>query len=157
MLNFARPDFIETHEYRSSLYCPPLHLDPRFLNVYAPLDPALNITEYCKSESPAMANFVRKDILINSSSAERQFISAMQANLSPETVRAEIDLCNASDGDCTYITRTVFRNIPELVELGQFDSVLNLFDNAVDRDYLIGWRDSKACGRVASHFQINPQ
>lgn len=153
ILEFAQPDFIEAHGYWIARYCDTLFGDARFAELYSPINEDFMISDLCEGKDPGEHFWIRKDIQHESASAERNFIDVAQAQPTPETFRYELAACSKREDECTYVTRTAFRLIPELVGQGHFDEVLGLFERELDRDYLTGWRDPEAPRRIAMHFR----
>ena len=91
-----------------------------------------------------MVYWVRNDVKKGSNSGERKFLSALQKDLNIETIAGEIKACSAKSKECSYISRTVYKFIPELRNNGIFDSVCALFTNDVDKALLRGWKDGQA-------------
>ena len=72
----------------------------------------------------------RKDIKINSHSRERLLIEALQNEISLDAVKKEIDHCvkeNTSTTSCLYVTRTVYRFLPEFVKKGYTMNKLQVY------------------------------
>lgn len=152
-LDFARPDFVEVLGTWTSFYCGPIFLDPRFARRYEPVGPPVNLDELCAEEDPRQTIWVRRDITKGADSDERRLLDLLQDGFDRTAVSAALDACRSSNTDCSYVVRSVYRFIPEIVAAGAFDETLALFEEGVERDYLLGWRDTGAPQRVADAFR----
>ena len=150
ILDFARPDFIESHGSWTRGFCKSVFLDPRFEARYRPMTGTLSAAEMCALAKPRVTFWQRKDIELGSETTERRFLDRLQQSLDVDAIAEELGICAASDADCGYVVRTVFRFTPELSESGEFDQVLALFEREVDRDYLSAWRDARATRRIVA-------
>jgi hypothetical protein len=97
----------------------------------------------CSDPAPPMRYWIRRDIKIGASTAERRFLDRLQKEVLIETIQEELSTCTQIVS-CGYIARNVYRFIPEMRKSGQFDRVLALFGDPGDRAMLLGWRDARA-------------
>lgn len=134
-INYAAPDVIELHE---AMFCEYgfIYQNPKFSEMYTPLDPSpTSDTKNCNHMPGGI--YIRKDILKGSPSAERRFIDIMQQNPSLEAVQAELALCSQSGSPtgCAYVTRTVYRFLPEIRAKGLFPQVQAAFSQSPSAEY----------------------
>ncbi len=148
ILDLARPDFIESHGYWTLRYCRDVFLDRRFNERYRSTISGDDPSSICSSSTPEKEIWVRRDIELGSLSDERAFLDKMQKNPGTELVSMELDRCRSVEGDCSYIMRTVFRFIPDFSEGNTFLDVVELFDDLIERDYLLGKVDAEAPRRI---------
>ena len=109
--------------------------------------------ELCAADTPRQMIWIRRDVERTSSSRERLFMLSLADQLMPSKVHKEAAQCRSAGGDCSYIMRNVFRNLPELISQGDFEDVISAFPDGVERDYLLSWKDPHASGRIVSHFE----
>jgi hypothetical protein len=143
-LNYGLPDIIGVDGGWLKRYCDSIFTQGKFAHLYSQTGSHYNMKEICSKEHPPMIYWIRNDIRQDSNSSERVFLSALQTNLDTETIANEIDSCRSRGQECAYISRTVYKFIPELRNNGTFDSVYALFSDSADRALLRGWKDGKA-------------
>jgi hypothetical protein len=104
------------------------------------------MTKICsKKKNLPMIYWIRNDIKMTSDSKERIFLNKLQKNLSHGAIKREISMCKPTQSEnCRYISRTVYKYIPELRKISLFDSVYDLFSNETDKAILRGWKDGQA-------------
>ena len=143
IFKFVAPDFIELHDIWSCSYSY-IFADKRFENMYEPLweekTPWLSL--HCRKFPYVKTGvWIRKDIEKNSGSKERKFLNYLASNLSLKRIKYELKKCQGKSGitACQYVTRNVYRFIPELVRKGNYKGVLELFtcDKASNYDLAI--------------------
>lgn len=153
LLRFAQPDFIEAHGPWTTSNCEHLFLNPDFVALYLPVEGHFDNREMCQpGVTPKETIWVRRDIMMSNTSRERTFLSELQNNLSPGRIATELALCRGQKGSCTYVTRTVFRFIPELRRDALFEDVISLFNDPLSRAYLTGWRNPQAHRVIVEYF-----
>lgn len=140
-LGIALPDIIESHGVWTLRHCQWLFLDTRFDEVYHPLPGTRPATELCASDNPDMGFWVRHDILKASDSVERRFLDDLQQDLSVLRISHELEACRQSSANCAYITRTVYRFVPELRASDTIEDVVALLEGIPGWQRLDGWRD----------------
>ena len=144
-LHYGLPDLIEAHAGWINRYCNSIFTKDGFTNLYSQIGSQYDMKQVC-SQQPIRQTvyWIRKDIEKGSQSKERILLNSLQQQLSIERIKSEIDSCKASNDNCKYIARTVYKFIPELREIEQFELVYNLFDIETDKALLRGWRDGQA-------------
>lgn len=143
-LNYAKPDIIASHGPWTRRYCSSIFTKKRFNQLYSQVGTSYDLNEVCRAkEPPPQIYWIRKDIKLNSLSLERLFLNDLQENLTKQRIKEEINSC-AINEDCSYISRTVYKFIPQLREELLFDDVLQLFESKADIALLNGWRDGSA-------------
>ena len=155
VLDFTKPDIVESHGFWTGLYCRDLFQDARFKDQYRSVSPKLSVQEMCGARRNEKAIWIRKSIELGSSSAERQFLDRLQDEFLIDTIKQELDLCDPEKTDCRYVMRTVFRFVPELMEQRQLNEVLSLFDDDIERAYLSSVYDNDATDKITNHFFID--
>jgi hypothetical protein len=140
---YALPDIVESHGSWTTMYCQTIFLREDFRSTYEMLDGSESADELCRAGIPPRRYWIRRDIKRESATPERGLLDALQDRLEPSRIAAEIARCKASGQPCTYITRTVYKFVPELRTHGQFDEVLAMFTSH-ERAVLEGWRSARA-------------
>lgn len=130
-LDYAAPDFVESHDSWSCLHNP-LLTDPRFLARYVPLG-TLSVqkwtTENCSENRLALTGrWVRED-LTNPASAEARLIRDLATGVSLERVSRELALCRPDPAltACQYVTRSAYRFLPEFRAAGLEGALVEAF------------------------------
>lgn len=154
-LDIALPDIIESHGVWSLRHCQRLFLDPRFGTIYEPLPGTRPTSELCASANPDTGYWVRRDILKGSQSAERQFLDRLQLDLSAARISDEIDACRQANANCAYITRTVYRFIPELRKSGKIQEVSERLEGIPGWQRLQGWHEPASTRRLVNGLLAN--
>lgn len=159
LFEFAAPDFIELHEWWSCAYSFIL-TDERFRKMYEPLwetrGPWLSL--HCKKFPASRTGiWIRKDIKKNSSSRERKFLTYLTFDLSLKRIKKEIQKCKKEKSilSCEYVTRNVYRFLPELVQRGEYRGAIELFSRTRTSDYdlaILKGRISRNWYRKALNF-----
>jgi len=152
------PDFIELHDNPArELHF--LFTDKRFKERYRPIRETRSpwLKKNAK-EFPAVMSglWIRKDIQKESTSRERLFIDKLQGNLTLDAVRDELNTCTLQADGFTYAARTVYRFIPELVDAGLYDDVVELFEKSnaseFDKAILSGRNDAHWYKRILTYL-----
>ena len=151
-LDFAQPDILESHGYWTRLYCDNLFRNPRFSALYRPISASITADAWCDQPLPQKVIWIRRTIEIGHEGRERKLHDIAKIELNEKTIKAELNSCDATQTDCRYILRTVFRFIPELLETGRFEEVLSLFTHELDRAYLTAWRANDSVDTIFQHF-----
>ena len=139
LFEFAAPDFIELHDWWSCAYSYILS-DERFKKMYEPLWSIRNswLHQHCK-EFPFSRTgiWIRKDIERSSKSRERKFLNYLMFNLSLKRIKKELEKCTKEKSiiSCEYVTRNVYRLIPELVRKGIYRGAVKLFSGTRTAEY----------------------
>ena len=162
--HYAAPDMIVLHPAWSCLYDAEILSDPRFDDLYRPVD--VHETSWarknCRANPKTLSGFwIHADILKSSESAERRLIDRMKNDLSAGYLREELERCQslstASTGrhDCIYVARTAWRFLPEFRSRGQIGRLEEIFADSrtapFDLYLVTGYRDGRA-HRVAARF-----
>ncbi len=151
--HYAAPDIIESYNSWSCQYDGEIFSDPRFAQLYRPLEVSVHdwTKESCASNPESQSGlWIRSDILQSSNSAERRLIDRLAANPSVGPLREELENCQAAGGiyNCAYVARTAYRFLPEFREQGQADELDEIFavsrTAAFDRYLINGHRDGQA-------------
>ena len=153
ILEFAQPDFIESHGYWTRLYCPTLFLLPRFAELYGPISGNVSIPDLCDADQPGQVVWIRRDIAIESQSAERELLNDLQQTLDIRRIESELAICEGRPAGCAYVVRTAYRFIPEFRRRGLMADVLDLFGSEVARAYLSGSASPQAHMTAIGHFE----
>ena len=139
LFDFAAPDILEIHNAWSCVYSF-LFNDPRFRDMYEPVRGER--TEWlrinCPQEEQVVSGlWIRKDIKVNSESRERRLIDKLRNHLSIQTIKEELELCSDEAGGWSgiYITRSVYRFLPELTKRGDLDELRSLFKETKSSRY----------------------
>lgn len=139
IFEFAKPDILELHSVWSDRYAF-LFMDPRFDKTYQPVrstvDEFLNHAADKNKNPEYKAHvrtgiWIRKDMMLNSQSNERCFMEALKRDCSLRTVNRELETClkNAATNrgvDNNYITRNLYRYLPEFSATGDYDALVLL-------------------------------
>jgi len=120
ILDIVAPDIIQSHSHWSCEYKDIIFSVPRFIERYKAL---------YTDENPCPKGFsgvwIRKDIMKNSQSKERNFLDMLINDLSVQSINMEIENCYAdSNQDCTYIARTILRFWPEINSRGLANTII---------------------------------
>ena len=146
-LHYGLPDIIEAHGYWIRRYCDSntILINEKFEQLYTQVSSDYNMTAVCKEKkTPPMIFWIRKDITKVSKSKERQLLNDLQKHLSIDRIERELDNCCGTQEQCGYISRTVYKFIPELRKKGIFNDVYALFNSLTDKALLRGWKDAQA-------------
>jgi hypothetical protein len=134
VFDLAAPDFIEMHDNPARSYYF-LFRDKRFKERYTPVREKRSpwLKKNAKKYPKVMKGlWIRTAVMKGSTSPERRFIDKLQADLSIEAVKEELALIAKENrpGMYTHAARTVYRLIPELVDRGIYDEVVELFEES---------------------------
>ena len=107
------PDVVELHGDWLCMYRDSLLNDERFNQMY---EPVRSHIEPCPTGSSGL--WIRKEMLKDSRSQERELMMSMQRNINWRVFETERDRCIAeTPSDCHYIDRTIYRFTPKLMSL----------------------------------------
>ncbi len=133
----AVPDLVELHDIWSARFAY-LTMDERFGRMYEPVEtewtPFLEQVAAKYQHIPGFREHVRSGIWIrrdmkkDSPSRERAFHDRMRREASLTTVRAELEAYAREKPSVSpaYIERTIYRFLPEIVQRGEYDALLEL-------------------------------
>jgi hypothetical protein len=136
LLDLALPDYVELH---GGWACRWGHLqeDPRFTAQYSfmPGHSKLHLRSSCRDRSAGV--WFRKDMTHDSGSAERQLVDDLARDLSPARVATELRRCRLQPDSnaCTYVSRSVYRFLPELPRGKRAQQMLAQFKESPSADY----------------------
>lgn len=159
LFEFAAPDFIELHDWWSCAYNF-IFTDERFKRMYKPLWETRNpwLSLHCKKFPDSRTGiWIRKDIEKNSHSKERKFLNYLIFDLSLKRIRKEIQECGKEKNilSCEYVTRNVYRFLPELIKRNEYRGAIKLFSRTRTSDYdlaILKGRISRNWYRKALNF-----
>ena len=161
--HYAAPDMVELHSFWSCHYDSEILSDPRFDELYRPVDVRVTnrTRRNCRANPKPLSGFwIRADILKSSKSAERRLIDRMKNDLSVDYLREELERCqNLSTRlhDCIYVARTAWRSLPEFRSRGQIGQLEEVFADSrtapFDLYLITGYRDGRA-HRDAARFVV---
>lgn len=165
---FSAPDLIETHEWWSCIHIDSIFSDVRFKQKYKPIRNRWAIGRgACNGKRLPVGIWIRKDVHSQSHSEERQFLEQLQQDISVEFVESSLQNCLSQEtgiqhdlSRCTYISRSVFRLLPEFKEHSNFDQLEAIFSRSPSKpfdDFLVtGYRkphtDEAALAFLLDHF-----
>lgn len=147
IFDYVAPDIIQSHEIWSCLHYNTIFMDPRFKTKYlVVIEEFEQFGSHCDAKPLPKGIWIRKDILRESKSNERIFLNELQKGISVEVVQKELEFCQAGQ-DCAYVSRTVYRFIPEFKRVGLFDNLIDTFSkmpttNDMDWYMLLASRDT---------------
>jgi hypothetical protein len=136
----AAPDVVELHASWAIRFAY-LLTDPRFIERYEPIwtaweDWLEEAATHQKDEAVFRERvrtglWIRKDVMLGSSSHERRFIEKLERDPSVELVRRELAsyVPEGPDGTPHYIVRTVYRFLPEFCGSGQYRELLKSMES----------------------------
>ena len=149
----AAPDIVEAHAMWSYIYST-LLLDPRFRAAYVQVQDLgswKNVAEY------PQGIWVRNDILWGAPSAERRFLDDLQASLNLDRILREYEDALRSGLDTTYVSRTVYRFLPEISRANEYDQLIERLTPlnlpGFDRYLLTGLHEARAYELVIAELQ----
>ena len=164
--HYAAPDMIELHQAWSCHYDAEILSDPRFDEVYQPVDVRETdwARKHCRANPKTLTGlWIRADVLKSSKSAERRLIDRMKDDLSAGHLREELERCQSlSTGshDCIYVARTAWRFLPELRSRGQIGRLEEVFADSrtapFDLYLITGYRDGRAHRAAARFIEDSP-
>ncbi len=143
-LNYGLPDMIEAHGGWLGRYCNSLFTQEKFTSLYSQVGSQHDMKKICSQKKRPMIFWIRNDIKKESNSSERKLLDMLQKDLNVKIISNELDTCRLNNDDCSYISRTVYKFIPELRVKDIFNATYNLFDNEIDKALLRGWKDGQA-------------
>ena len=154
--DFAAPDMIVLRGRAACNYADVILLHPRFEAAYSPVRTGVSgwTEENCRRHPQLVSGeWVRKDILKDSGSAERRLIEDLRPSLSTDRLRRELEACQADpEWSCVYVARTAYRFLPEFREQGAVGELNAIFLDSRTREfdlYLIdGYRAGQAHERA---------
>lgn len=156
IFHLVLPDIIEIHQPWScafSFYSPNGELQKQ----YEPADPNQIMGDTCPT-----GYFIRKDITRDSQSDERQFMDALQQDITLELIQQEIQKCQlpGEQNGCLYVTRSVYRVLPEIREMGLLPQVLECFEDSPSVEFdlavLNSANDPNWPQKVIEYINTNP-
>jgi hypothetical protein len=128
--DFAAPDLIEVHDWWKCGENIAIFSDPRFFQEYRLIESYPHAVNHCGVDNFKDGIYIRKNIERNSGSTERKLLDDLVTNFSLDRISHELDLCHDNYYDkefkCSYISRTVYRFIPELKSNGQLEKMMSL-------------------------------
>ena len=156
LLTYGLPDIIEAHGYWVREYCESIFSTEEFSQKYSQVGSDFDIKQVCVAdENPPRIFWIRNDIKLSSSSSERILLNDLQDQFSAIRVSDEIRVCEISGGNCSYIARTVYKFIPELIKTGQFSEIYNLFERETDKALLLSWKNGQSHQVIMDAVQDN--
>ncbi len=142
ILNKMAPDMIELKANWSLRYNN-LTQSAQFADQYLQVE---DFGPYRKNPRAPQGIWIRKDILEGSGTPERELLDKMSQNPDISIIESELALAKSNHlTDLSYISRSAYHFLPELVEKGQYEDLRKLFDDSsfsvFDR-YLIESREN---------------
>jgi hypothetical protein len=139
LFDFIAPDILEIHDAWSCHYSY-LFKDPRFRDFYEPVKEERTdwLRIYCRQEKQVKTGiWIRKDIKRDSQSRERKLMDRLRYDPSIQAVKEELDFCSKDDRAISslYVTRSVYRFLPEFTARGNLDEVRSLFKETKSSRY----------------------
>jgi hypothetical protein len=127
--DFAAPDIIEMHAWWKCGENTLIFSDPRFTKSYRLIELNPHDLVQCQSFTIPGGIWIRRDIEKTSRNPERELIDDLKGGFSLDRISQELDGCHENEykNNCSYISRTVYRFIPEIKSNGQLKSVIDLF------------------------------
>jgi hypothetical protein len=149
--DYAAPDFIESHGMWSCRYHY-LFDDPRFDAMYEPLEVGRDrwLERNCGRHPRALAGtWKRKGLEKTSRTPERRLIDDLRRRPSAERVASELAVCgrDTAPAACQYVTRSVYRLMPEIVSAGLYDEVVAAFASGRSAPYDLAFLGGRENGR----------
>jgi hypothetical protein len=148
VFELAAPDFIELH---GSWACEYNYLenDRRFSADYALVPGARKLGLEAGCRNALAGIWFRKAVSRNSQTPERQLIDDLAKQFEPKRIAEELRRCRQQPGPlaCVYVTRSVYRFIPELVRRGDLDDVVALFRESPSALYDMSLLSARNHGR----------
>ncbi len=124
--DYMAPDLVEVHGHWSKRYSFLLNSD-LFKQLYMPIT---EVSYYKDNPKQPEGIWIRKDMMISSMSNERLFYDKLKNNLSLENIEQEFKLLQESDSkNSAYISRTIYKFIPELKAQKLFNGTIDIFEN----------------------------
>jgi hypothetical protein len=156
LLELAAPDYIELHGVWSCGYLY-VQRDRRFAARYAPVPQAQRLQLLSGCAEARAGIWFRKDVARASLSPERRLIDDLLRRYERQRIARELEVCRKLPGrsSCVYVTRTVYRFVPELVARGELDAVIALFRSSPSAKYdmaVLGSREHGAWYRDVLEF-----
>lgn len=134
IFDLSAPDMIEMHGSPARSYYF-LFRDPRFKQLYTPVRQVRS--PWLKKNAKKFPEvkkglWIRTAVMKGNPSRERLLMDKLQTELSLETIRDELAfIANQNPSESySYAARAVYRLIPELVEKGLYDDVVELFEKS---------------------------
>jgi len=136
LLDLALPDYIELHG-GWACHWGYLQQDPRFAALYSvmPGHSKLHLRSSCRDRSAGV--WFRNDMTHDSASPERRLVDDLSQDLNPARVATELRRCRLQEGSnvCAYVSRSVYRFLPELGRGKRAEQMLALFKDSPSADY----------------------
>ncbi|HKP58450.1 MAG TPA: hypothetical protein VJV78_17110 [Polyangiales bacterium] len=137
LLELAQPDYVELHGGWTCEYGF-LQQDPRFAERYVlmPGMSKLRLKTSCRGIEAGV--WFRKDMAHDSGSAERKLVDDLSRTRDASRVAEELRRCKLQPGEsaCAYVSRSVYRFLPEIRRDAHGDELLALFTSRYDRGVL---------------------
>ena len=154
-LDFIAPDFAEIHGVWACKHST-IQEDKRFTQRYTPSRSRRGswLKRHCHSHRTVKSGmWIRKDIMKGAQTRERRLIDALRKELDPALIEHEIELCNTSTkpGACLYVTRTVYRFLPELEAADHMHRIRRALAKTDTANYSLALLDAPHNGRW--HFR----
>ncbi|HEX2676868.1 MAG TPA: hypothetical protein VHM19_09515 [Polyangiales bacterium] len=155
LLDYAQPDFVEMHGAWSCAFAD-LQRDPRFSQRYGAVPGKMRL-RYAGCGKAREGIWFRKALQRSSQDPERKLLDDLTRKLDTQRIAAELQSCRAlgQRDSCVYVTRTVYRFIPELVQRGELDHVIALFRGSPSAPYdtgVLGAREHGTWYRGVAEF-----
>lgn len=152
IFEFAAPDFIALQDWWSCFYHY-IFTDSRFQEMYEPKRARRNSWFFfnCRNYlAPKTGLWIRKDIKRDSLSKERKFLDKLTgSNLNLRIITEELRKCKKYRGkviSCEYVTRNVYRFLPEFVKQGKHKALLSIFKTTKTSEYDLALLNSRNTG-----------
>lgn len=143
-LEYILPDIVEAHGFWLNKYKHLIFSTNRFKKLYKVI-----------KRDPARIYWIRKAICKNSKSVERELLNDLQNQLSVDRISKEINKCRNNGNSYSYVSRTVYKFIPELRIQKKFNKVFDLFSNKLDKAFLEGWRNPESSQIIINELNRN--
>jgi hypothetical protein len=146
LLEYAAPDFLRIHGGWQKSYKKFLR-SSSFKKRYERANKIIKTKRVTKKRLNEF--WVRKDIKLRSTSKERILIDKLTRSLDIRVIESEINICSQGNSilDCLYVTRTVYRFLPELEEAGHMDRLKTIFKKSRTYRYDLALLDCREDGQ----------
>ena len=127
-LNYGLPDFIETHNSWTCRYFNTIFSTNKFNQLYSLTNKSNGSFSCGSTKVPGgILFYIRNDIKKDSDSAERIFLNKLEKKLNLDVVSKELIDCKNKNNNCSYISRSIYKFIPEFREQNKIQELLELF------------------------------
>lgn len=132
IFEFLSPDIIQSHDIWSCVHYETIFSDIRFKKMYQPVkEEFIQSKSRCRGKILRNGIWIRKNILKSSTSRERMLLDKLSHELNLNIVQDELEYCKSSKFEnCSYISRTAYKFLPEFKDKGMYDQLLLIFSNA---------------------------